>query len=190
MTESTSTQRTSPSAASNPDLDWSQIRETVLMLNLAVAQIHHALSEGDESIVELTRVFTEIFGNTATIAEGVRSFPDNDTKQNILEILETISSKVQQTIVCFQFYDRLAQRLCHVSSSLAALGEIVSDVRRIYNPHEWLQLQKTIKAKYTIDSDRKMFEAILNGATVEEVLQQNTTAKSPPATSEEIELFR
>lgn len=31
-------------------LDWSQVRETVRMINLAVAQIEMSMNEGDDSI--------------------------------------------------------------------------------------------------------------------------------------------
>ncbi len=36
------------SSAQNPDLDWSQGRETVRMVNLAVAQIEMSMTEGDD----------------------------------------------------------------------------------------------------------------------------------------------
>ena len=53
----------SPSTSANPDLDWSQIRETVAMLNLAVAQIAGTLTEGDDSVRTLVDSFTSMAGS-------------------------------------------------------------------------------------------------------------------------------
>ena len=33
------------STSINPDLDWSQLKETILMLNLSVAQIDQSMNE-------------------------------------------------------------------------------------------------------------------------------------------------
>ncbi|MDQ7073389.1 MAG: hypothetical protein Q9N32_08015 [Gammaproteobacteria bacterium] len=46
------------SSANKPDLDWSQVRETVRMMNLAVAQIEMSMTEGDDSVETLTNAFT------------------------------------------------------------------------------------------------------------------------------------
>jgi hypothetical protein len=39
-----------PSTSARPDLDWSQVRETIMMLNLAVAQIEMALKDSGGSV--------------------------------------------------------------------------------------------------------------------------------------------
>ena len=38
------------STSANPDLDWSQLKETIIMLNLAIAQIEQSLHEGNASV--------------------------------------------------------------------------------------------------------------------------------------------
>ena len=38
------------SNAEKPDLGWSQVRGTVLMLNLAMARMTHAMRDVDESV--------------------------------------------------------------------------------------------------------------------------------------------
>ncbi|MDT8382877.1 MAG: hypothetical protein RRB22_00520 [Gammaproteobacteria bacterium] len=42
--------RIRPSNSDNPDLDWSQVRESVMMLDLVIAQIAGSLQDGDESV--------------------------------------------------------------------------------------------------------------------------------------------
>ena len=46
------------STSINPDLDWSQLKETILMLNLAVAQIDQSMNEGNASVEALAGSFT------------------------------------------------------------------------------------------------------------------------------------
>ena len=57
MTEPTSA-RLRPSTAARPDLDWSQVRETILMLDLAVAQMEMAMRDSADSVDVLTHAFT------------------------------------------------------------------------------------------------------------------------------------
>ncbi|MCP4106754.1 MAG: hypothetical protein GY749_14650 [Desulfobacteraceae bacterium] len=160
-----------PSNAANPDLDWSQIRETVLMLNLAVAHIERTMRDGDDSVTALAEMFTSMMSNMQAISKVSESLPDNEQKVAIEKNFRDTSDKMHTAIVAFQFYDKLAQRLAHIGYSLASLGNLITDPDKLYNPRGWSGLQDLIKSKYNIDSDRKMFDAILNGATVEEALQ-------------------
>lgn len=177
-----------PSQPNKPDLDWSQIKETVLMLNLAVSRIEKAMKDGDDSVTTLADLFTSIMGNVGIIGRAADKLPDSHEKETIKTHFSRVSKKMNEAIVAFQFYDLLTQRLSHISRSLAALAALVSDAGRLYNPYEWFGLQDMIKSKYTMDIDRAMFEAVINGATVEEALKlsqssQNTTPE------DNVELF-
>jgi len=183
MTDETSL--TPKSSAQAPDLDWSQIRETVLMLNLSVAQIERAMNEGNESVGTLTNSFTTMAGNASIIAEAGSQLPDSPEKQAIMSNCETVMGQMQSAIIAFQFYDKLTQQLDHASNSLASLAELVSDQQALYNPYEWRGLQEKIRSKYTNEEDKLMFDAVLNGATVEEALQLKIEA----AADDDVELF-
>lgn len=176
-----------PSTAYNPDLDWSQVRETVMMLNLAVAQIVHSLQDGDESITTLGDSFTTMVGNIEMARSAAEQLMASAEKDTILSNCEVASEKIQQAIVAFQFYDRLSQRLSHVAKSLASLGGLVGDQSRLYNPYEWRGLQEKIKSRYTLETERRMFEAILNGVSVEEAMHLIDDAVSHQ--HDDIELF-
>ena len=91
-------------------------------------------------------------------------------------------------IMAFQFYDRLVQRLDHACRSIDALAELIADARRLYNPSEWVGIQQKIRSKYTMESERIMFDAILDGATVAEALalSRQKLADNKP---DDIELF-
>ena len=181
-----------PSVASRPDLDWSQIRETVRMLYLATVQIDMALHEGDASIDTLSGNFTSMIG---CIDQITRATEDIRCKEENAEVIagierkgDEISASMQQSIVAFQFYDRLSQRLTHVTHALQALSELVGDQGRIYNPGEWIKLQETIRSRYSMKEEQEMFDLLLNGATIEEALDHGKSALQQEP-QDDIELF-
>lgn len=156
-----------PSTAASPDLDWSQISETVRMLNLAVAQISMAMHEGDDSVGALTTSFTDMVSTVDEIACIANDkIADTDAAGEIFFQCTRVQSGMQQSIVAFQFYDRLPQRLDHVKQALEQLGSLVSDSARLYNPREWSNLQEHIRDRYTMREEQEMFEALLGGERV------------------------
>jgi len=177
-----------PSQPNKPDLDWSQVKETVMMLNLAVSRIEKAMKDGDDSVTTLADLFTSIMGNVGIIGRAADKLADSHEKETIKSNFDMVSKKMNEAIVAFQFYDLLTQRLAHISHSLAALADLVADPERLYNPYEWFGLQDMIKSKYTMDFDRAMFEAVVNGATVEEALKLSRNAPNEPD-EDNVELF-
>ena len=175
-----------PSTSQQPDLDWSQVRETVMMLNLAVARIEKAMRDGDESIETLSDSFTTIASNVRSIEQANASLDSSGVKETIEQNCAHVTDNVHDAIVAFQFYDKLTQRLHHVSKSLSALTELVDDPARLYNPFEWQGLQEKILSRYTLDSDRAMFDAILDGKALKDVLDM---ASQHPESKDHIELF-
>ncbi|MCK4951651.1 MAG: hypothetical protein KAS48_07520 [Gammaproteobacteria bacterium] len=176
------------SSAGNPDLDWSQIKETVLLLHAATAQIQSSMTEGEESVTALTESFTTLVGKTSIIGEAAESLKDSTEKQTILSNYHDVLDQVQSAIVAFQFYDRMTQRLEHVSHSLGSLAELIGEHDRVFSPYEWKGLQKTIQSRYTNESDRTLFEAILDGASVDKALKL-AKEKAAQEKDDDIELF-
>ncbi len=173
-----------------PDLGWSQVKETVLMLNLAVAQIEKSMGGGDDSVTALAESFTSVVGNTEVIAQAARRLPEGDEKKTIEANCHSVTQRVQAAIIAFQFYDILAQRLSHVSYSLASLGELLSDEEKLFNPYEWSGLQEMIRSKYTLDADKAMFEAIVKGASIEEAIKISEQHRSQSKNDDDdIEMF-
>lgn len=168
------TNKGTPSTADKPDLGWSQVRETVLMLGVAVAQIESAMKDGNESVDVLADSFTSMYGHVQRIERETEALMEHSGESQVAESIQktckTVSSKMQHVIVAIQFYDKLAQRLSHVSHSMQALAELISDHSRIYNPGEWVSLQEKIKSRYTLEEERVMFEAIIKGAGINEAL--------------------
>ena len=179
-----------PSTAARPDLDWSQVRETILMLNLAVAQIELALKESSGSVDVLTNAFTDIYGNLMAMVEEAHALPDSPVKRTIEAGGAAVSEQMRQIIVAFQFYDRLTQRLAHVCHSLDELSGIVNEPKRLYNPFAWHALQQIIRSKYTMAEERQMFDILQQTGNVQAALETFVSSKHGEAgKSSDIELF-
>jgi hypothetical protein len=179
------------STSDQPDLDWSQVAETVRMLNLAVAQIAMAMHEGEDSVESLSRSFTEMVGNVNAISLAVAESGGGDdpaSRGDVLQRCAAVQGRIQQNIMAFQFYDRLSQRLDHVRFALDSLSALVADNSRLFNPGEWHGLQQTIRSRYTMREEQDMFEALASGATVEEALEM-VRAKICQGEIDDIELF-
>ena len=162
------------SSAHNPDLNWSQVRETVLMLELAAVQIETAMKDSNASVEVLTNSFTTMAGYMRMISDTIQTLPDQGevgiAKQNLSGVSEHVSDMVHQAIIAFQFYDKLVQRLSHVTHSLGELSDLVGQPVRLYNPEEWVGLQQRIKAKYSTREESAMFEAVMAGVAVHEAV--------------------
>ena len=165
--------------------NWSQLKETVLMLNVAVSRIEHAMCEGDHSFTQLSESIVCIAKSAKEIVSESQNLDDSSIKNTINESCKNISGQVENSIVTFQFYDRLSQRMSLVSKTLSSLTEVLNDPNKTNNQNEWIALQDTIRSKYTLDADQEMFDAILSGTSIEEALK--ITVKKTD--DEEIELF-
>ena len=108
------------STARNPDLDWSQIRETILMLALSVAQIEMSMRDSDGSVEVLSNSFTSMMGQVKLIERTAASLPETAetaaVRTAIIENCNMVGEMMRSAIVAFQFYDKLSQRLGHVLS--------------------------------------------------------------------------
>ncbi len=158
------------SGSRQPDLDWSQIRETVKLLTVSVALVQSSMKEGDNSVNTLTDSFTSMVEHMQAINDILNSFASGEERDLALQHCLATSEKIQSSIVAFQFYDRLQQCLDHVTSSLNGLSLLIDDPQRIYNPMEWKKFQDEIRGRYTMESEKIMFDAVLSGKTIDEAL--------------------
>lgn len=183
----------SPSIASRPDLDWSQVRETILMLNLSMTHIELALHDSSSSVGDLTDSFTSISGALCAIREVAHQLPDTPevaaAKSEIENLGNEVSDKIGQAIVAFQFYDRLSQRLSQVCRNLDDLGVLVNDPTRLYNPYAWVALQQKIRSKYVTEDDKHMFDTLMETRDVQQALAEFMKRKREQQPDGDIELF-
>ncbi|KJV06471.1 hypothetical protein [Methylocucumis oryzae] len=177
----------SPSNSKKPDLDWSQVRETVKLLSLSAIQVDELLKDGDNSVNVLTESFTIMAEHMLAINNFLLSMEACEIRDKALVSCSETSDKIQSSIVAFQFYDRMVQCLQHVTSNLLGLTQLLESPERLYNPTEWSQFQSEIRARYTMESEKVLFDAIIEGRPLDEIKQEREAMMTP--NEDNIELF-
>jgi hypothetical protein len=149
-----------------------------------------AMHESTGSVDVLTHSFTDMFSNMMGLVEAAESLPDSPVKASIQSLGAGVTGQMQAAIVAFQFYDRLSQRLAHISHSLGDLTGIVSDPARLYNPGAWHELHQKIRSKYTMEDEKLMFDTVLATGDVKKALEEFVSRKHQEAGGmDDIELF-
>jgi hypothetical protein len=179
-----------PSVSALPDLDWSQVRETIKLLAVSVVQVENSMKLGDKSVSVLTDSFASMVADMNAIHQILLENAPEDVRNIALAYCESTQQKMNSSIVAFQFYDRLQQCLSHVSTGLQGLSGIIDNPQRLYNPQEWHSFQTEIRSHYTMESEKIMFDAILNGNSIEEALALAEVQVKPVIEDDDdIELF-
>ena len=169
---------------------WCFRSETAKLLGLSVTQIHTSLTDGDNSISTLTDSFQQL----ANFCTGVKGLAEKDetsldSKAEIHKLASDMSDTVDNAIVAFQFYDRLSQRMAHVSSSLDQLSHLIKDDENLNDPIGWKDLRDHIISSYSLEAEHVMYEAIMGGATATEALALYNEKIHESDASDDIELF-
>ncbi len=169
------------------DLDWSQIRETIKLLNLSAAQVSVILQDSELSVNTLTESFTDIVESMQTINNHILSLDVSDTNKQVLDCCSEAKAKIQTAIIAFQFYDRMQQCLQHVTSNLIGLSKLLENPERLYSPNEWREFQNQIRSRYTMEDEKMMFYAILEGKSIDDAIAAKNAYQH--SQSDDIELF-
>ncbi len=181
----------SSSNSGQPDLDWSQVRETVKMLQLVTVHIMASMKDGNESVDDLGHSFTSMASSIYVMHEIIENHKDKINKEDIEtleEKCEALTKQIQSAIIAFQFYDRITQQLDHVCYSLNCLSGLVSDPKKIYRPYEWHALQNQIRSAYNMDTQREIFDALMSGESAESLVEKLQSVNNDPNDSD-IEMF-
>ncbi len=147
-----------------------EVQETILILNLSVAQIDLSITEGDNSVNTLIDSFTFMSSHIESIQESSRLISgllkgSQELKEhNDSLLLQTgdLAEKMQQAIIAFQFYDKLSQRLEHVSKGLIGLSEIVSNEMHVTNESQWKTFRADVRKGTTMREEEELFELIFD----------------------------
>jgi len=180
-----------------------EVQQTILVLNLSVAQIDLSITEGDNSVNTLIDSFTYMSQHIETIqstgskiaemASGVEGMDDQHSL--LLNEAGELSQKMQQAVIAFQFYDKLSQRLEHVSHGLSGLAEIVSHEMKVKNAEEWEAFKASVRKGTTMREEEELFELIFDQhLPVEEAIEimkdrMRSRMNEQEQQEDEIELF-
>lgn len=147
-----------------------EVQETILVLNLSVAQIELSITEGDNSVNTLIDSFTFMSNHIEQIQESSRMIAEISSEMEGIQehneslILQTgdLAEKMQQAIIAFQFYDKLSQRLEHVSKGLTGLSEIVSNEMHVKDEAQWDAFKAEVRKGTTMREEEELFELIFD----------------------------
>ena len=169
---------------------WCFRSETAKLLGLSITQIHTSLTDGDNSVGTLTRSFEQLADFCSMVLQ-LSNDTDNvqQNREAINELAQNMSATVYDAIVAFQFYDRLSQRMDHVSGSLEQLSHLIKDDENLNDPIGWKNLRDHIRSSYSMDAEHVMYKAIMDGASIEEALVLYNEKLNESAASDDIELF-
>jgi hypothetical protein len=180
-----------------------EVQQTILILNLSIAQIELSITEGDHSVNALIDSFRfmsqhieEIQSATAEIGQ-VQTQDESFHKQHSLLLNQTseLAQKMQQAIIAFQFYDKLSQRLGHVSYGLSGLAEIVSHEMKVKDAQEWEDFKSAVRRGTTMREEEELFELIFDqhipSVQAIEIMKERMSSRmhEQQEEQEEIELF-
>ncbi|WP_347986791.1 hypothetical protein [Methylomonas sp. AM2-LC] len=178
------------SVSALPDLDWSQVRETIKLLAVSVVQMENTMKLSDESVNVLTDSFACMVADMNAIHKILLEDAPSEVRSSALAYCESTQQKINSSLVAFQFYDRLQQCLSHVSTGLQGLSGIIDNPQRLYNPQEWHNFQTEIRSHYTMESEKIMFDAILQGKSMQEALAlAEAETKAVVEKNDDIEFF-
>lgn len=144
-------------------LEWKELKQTIMALNLSIAQIDLSMTEGSYSVDTLIDSFNfmreglealrgNVLNGNATELESIKS--------HFMEQSGIISEKVTASIVAFQFYDKLSQRLHHVSQSLSALSDIISSGDRTVDEVTWNSFRDKMAKYAAMREEYELYELI------------------------------
>ncbi|QYJ97438.1 hypothetical protein K0J45_18370 [Shewanella alkalitolerans] len=168
------------------DADWCHLQETTKLLLLATAQIELSLTDGDHNVTGLGQLFTQMAGHLTQVNRHLHGTAD--TPVAILAHSDSLMQAIDSGVMAFQFYDRISQRLNHVITALSLMETMLGDEQRRHSQAAWANLQREIQAHYSLDCERQMFAALLEGVPIHQALNAYRETHLQQ-TKQDVELF-
>jgi hypothetical protein len=149
---------------------WSPEQQIANMLELCGVQMESALQDSDVAVDALIKAFTSV-AETARVmnamAEQLPAEARLHIEQTLNKQLDEITRQIAAAVVSFQFYDKLTQRLGHVRYSLSSLAQFVCDRAQSSERDQWRRLLNALRRLYRTEEERKIFEMITEGISVD-----------------------
>lgn len=139
-----------------------QQRQLAQLIHLAEAQIDVALRDGALSIDRIGESFAVIADNVGKISATVSDAECNDTFQLQRAAIE---QSVAESVMSFQFYDRLTQRMEHVREGLRAVASAL-EAGQLADDVVWKALMQETEQRFTMSSEAKVLQSVLQGGAV------------------------
>lgn len=159
-------------------------QESGRLMKLCMAQMLLSLQQSDEEVEKLTSSFQEL-ANICPELEIIISQLNLTDNSKIEALHEKMRLQVNQSIVAFQFYDRLSQQLNHVIKNIELLNQLTQDNTNLDDESKWLELRAHVLKSYSMESEHLIFQAIMAGKEVSQAIQLQQASSQ----HDDIELF-
>ncbi len=175
------------------DLSYKEFQQQIAELTrLAAAQIQVSMADADQSVNQLTDSFTEIVNQDRALRDLVQSLPEDPEiapiKHAIASQSNAIGSNVRNSIIAFQFFDRLCQRLDHSIQCLRELSTI-EETNFLQHMGEIERLKTVIYQSYTMEDERLLYDQILADNDFDQAVKTYLETKNSQSDDDDIELF-
>lgn len=170
--------------------DTGRLRDDICtLLRVAQGEAQLAGKDGNQAVNTLTATFTKMVRDIFDVKLAARDLrcANPQAQQQLLAGCEAALDKAQSAIVGFQFYDKLMQRLDHITNSLKALTQQLNGADAV-DPAAWNAIKKGIYGSYTMEEDRILFKAIVDGLPVDSAMRMSQEGKAS-AEEDRVEFF-
>jgi hypothetical protein len=141
------------------------------LLEVSTAQIRSILEEGNKSIDDLTNEFK-------SIGKSLEEINISAAKNGADIHMDEILSSVNKTLILFQFYDRLTQRLQHVIDGVDIISK---GIESRGCAGDWDDLYQEICDNYTLSEEQTVFERMMG--------KKNSAFEKNISKKQNVELF-
>jgi hypothetical protein len=158
------------------NMNWKELRETILLLNLSVVQIDSSMSDGTHSVNQLIESFTAMSSALSETQNELNAMMNSDdyNKTQALQAMQAratlIGQKMSSAIIAFQFYDKLSQRLSHVAESLDRLCNVIASEENLYDEAAWKTLKTLVKNRLSMEDETMLYDLIYQGIPPKEAI--------------------
>ncbi len=164
------------------------IAQLITHLKLAIAQSQLSLKDAGHSVAMLTNSFIDMLEEVNTLKSAIAGFESKDISEGARTELNGICDRYLEKSVFgtigFQFYDKLSQRLNHMTTTLEELLRLLEANGAQASPEQWQAIEDSVRRRYTMEQDKALLEHIRQGASVEHAIHE---ASKPQ--EHDIELF-
>lgn len=125
--------------------------------DLSIALIKFCMQDGEAASKEISDRLSLMQSFVDEAKHAVKKAKDTEEVNLQLDLL---GAEIISTVIALQFFDRISQRMSHAVESVEAIEDSAS------------LKAKTIDQRFTMDDERILYEALLEGCTVDEALER------------------
>lgn len=174
-----------------PGVYMQKAKEAVLALNLSVGQLESSLHGTNQSAEKVSLAIVKMNQSVEDWSK-IANEPDCDPQAFLDYFRSQLPGFAQynyESTIAVQYFDRLNQRLSHISNCLLELAHIFSSKEQFVDDAKWSELMTMFKKAYVTLGDMEAFEQLIKGMSVHEAMVYLIKEQTVENHQFEVELF-